>query len=195
MQYILTVTVEINDDAAAILDRTQVGGAAGAVKDMARNLLSGPGIKRVTVDVDSDDDAPESDAQRPAREFGSRGAVVASEPRHDAIRARQGMSRETNRPANDGPALIDDRPQHASGRPKNIRGMSASDGGPVREWGERSPRNLSLQGIEVYDDHQPVQQQQPVKRTRERGTSEDRAAKVPAKSAGKANFPVHTRRK
>lgn len=191
MQYVLTVTVEINDDAAAILDRTMVGGAAGAIKDMARTLMSGPGIKRVTVDVDSDDDAPESDAQRPAREFGSRGAVIASESRRDAVKARQGMSRETNRPANDGPDLIDDRPQHASGRPKNIPGATASDGGPVREWGERSPQNLAIQGIDVYG----VEAQQSVKRTRERGTSEDRAAKVPAKSAGKANFPVHTRRK
>lgn len=190
MQYVLTVTVEINDDAAAILDRTLVGGAAGAIKDMARTLMSGPGIKRVTVDVDSDDDAPESDAQRPAREFGSRGAVIASEPRRTASAARTAPVAD-----NDGSALVDDRPQHASGRPKNIPGATASDGGPVREWGERSPQNLAIQGIDVYGASQPVP---PVKRTRERGTSETRATvkkSAPAKSAGKANFPVHTRRK
>lgn len=187
MQYILTVSVEINDDAAAILDRTLVGGAAGAIKDMARTLMSGPGIKRVTVDVDSDD-APESDAQRPADP-----ADTYRQEYDSATRRRPSAARKAPAADNDGPGLIDDRPQHASGRPKNIPGATASDGGPVREWGERSPQNLAIQGIDVYG----VEAQQPVKRTRERGTSETRATvrKAAPKSAGKANFPVHTRRK
>ncbi|HWV47637.1 MAG TPA: hypothetical protein VN039_16695, partial [Nitrospira sp.] len=36
------------------------------------------------------------------------------------------------------------------GRPKTLEGYAASDGGPVREWGTRSPGELKRQGVKVY---------------------------------------------
>lgn len=36
------------------------------------------------------------------------------------------------------------------GRPKTLEGYAASDGGPVREWGNRSPAELKAQGIKVF---------------------------------------------
>ena len=36
------------------------------------------------------------------------------------------------------------------GRPKTLEGYVASDGLPVREWGNRSPEELKRQGVKVY---------------------------------------------
>lgn len=36
------------------------------------------------------------------------------------------------------------------GRPKTLEGYAASDGGPVREWGTRSPEELKRKGVKVY---------------------------------------------
>lgn len=137
MKYTLTVDVEISDDAAAILDATAVGGAAGAMVGMAKSMLTGPGIKSVHVVVAENESAPE----RPAREFGNRGAVVASEPRVKPYRDENGRTAYGRASQSDSGSI------RRMGRPKTLTDMEASDGGPVREWGDRSPESLHAAGI------------------------------------------------
>jgi hypothetical protein len=130
MRITATVVVEIDDNAAVLLDASVVGGAFGAVRTIVRNALSDTaGFKSVTVDTDdTDGEMDEGGSERPAREFGDRGVTVASAPRKAPRKAVQGKTART-------------------GRPKTLTDMEASDGEPVREWGVRSPESLAEQGI------------------------------------------------
>lgn len=134
MRITATVVVEIDDDAAVLLNASVVGGAPGAVRTIVRNALSDTaGFKSVTVDTDDtdgemDEGGSASRSERPAREFGDRGVTVASAPRKAPRKAAQSTIART-------------------GRPKTLTDMEASDGEPVREWGVRSPESLAEQGI------------------------------------------------
>lgn len=127
----LYVRVEISDDAASLLDASAMGGAAGTVITLTRNALTNvSGIKRVTVDTAevAESDGDEIDSA-PAVSTPNRPRPAVSVPRKAAP-----VPTESGR----------------SGRPKTLHGWEAADGGPVREWGQRSPDALSEAGIDVW---------------------------------------------
>jgi hypothetical protein len=96
----------------------------------------------IRYDVSAVDSEPESVPERPAREFGDRGVVVTSEPRQRASQPRAGGMSGNARKSADAPKPM--------GRPATLWDHKCSDGGPVRERGERSVESLVSAGKEVY---------------------------------------------
>lgn len=163
----LYVAVEINDDAAAMLDATYVGGAAGAVIDLVRGTMATQkGFRKVTVDVAEvadDTDGPESDAAEPVNVPGT--SIPMARAR--AYSAAQKGSTGTGR----------------TGRPATLHNLVAEDGEPVRAAGPRSPDNLRANGIKVWDKDSPVQSKPLPKNTGER-VAPQRASKPVMKRRG-----------
>lgn len=137
MRITATVVVEIDDDAAVLLDQSAVGGAGGTVGVIIRNALTNtPGFKSVIVDVEDTGDEVET---------GGAAFRSAAAPRElsgtlsKAIAGRSGgMSGGARKATPSGKRM---------GRPKTLTDMEASDGQPVREWGDRSPESLHAAGI------------------------------------------------
>lgn len=82
-------------------------------------------------------------------------------------------------------------PKKHMGRPKTLTDMEASDGKPVREWGERSPESLQAAGIEVRKVGAPWPSERRAART-------ENVVQQPNKSAGKSGGmrpPVMSKRR
>lgn len=126
----LVVTVEIPDDAAVLLDATYMGGTAGLTVNTVQNLLNNAGLfKRASVDVA---ETPESDGE----ETEAAPAVQTPRSAHKPVSVPRAVS-----PVESG----------RTGRPKTLHNLAASDGGPVREWGQRSPEALAEAGVQVWE--------------------------------------------
>jgi hypothetical protein len=145
MEIEFTVKMDVSEQYAALLDKTNIGGSLGHFRNVIQVALNE--IKEefpdiiATVFVDGVDNSGEGghgrrEYPRPpvVRESGDRGAVVASAPRKERS---EGM----------GPAK---RPGVRTGRPATLHDHSASDGQPVRAAGPRSVENLTAQGVKVY---------------------------------------------
>ena len=144
MKIQLVVMVEVSDETAALVNRSTVGGIGGMAVNIVRTALNDGTFKRVTVDVaeghqnDADEITSAPAAQTPNR------------PRSAVSIPRAPVQSETGR----------------TGRPKTLHNLEASDGGPVREWGQRSPEALQEAGIEVWEvqgDGTPPAPVQPAK--------------------------------
>lgn len=127
MEVIITITAEVPD---SVFDMFGADAVARAFRQQVNadrpnflpDLVASYGV---TVEV------PESDGdalpERPTTRVPVRAATAVSKP-HTA--------------STDGERRI--------GRPKTLDGYAASDGGPVREWGTRSPDELRKAGVKVY---------------------------------------------
>lgn len=93
--------------------------------------------------------APESRSQRPAREFGTRGATVASEPRRTSLRPATGTG-GNSMSGSARPAAPKGNGTGKTGRPPTLHDHSASDGDVVRASGTRGIETLVNSGIKVY---------------------------------------------
>jgi len=134
MKVTISVELEISDDAAVILDAANVGGAAGTVRRyVADSLKSLPGFQSVSVESDESESesAREPVSQRPP--YPNRPATLNAREARFADRAER--SQTTSKPM---------------GRPATLWDHKCSDGGPVRERGERSIESLVAAGKEVY---------------------------------------------
>lgn len=167
----LYVAVEINDDAAEMLDATYMGGAAGAVIDLVRGTVATQkGFRKVTVDVAEVADDAESDADEidstpatPARVAPSARPTVAHKP-----------AQTTSKGAASG----------RTGRPATLHNLVAEDGEPVRASGPRSRENLESQGIAVWDTDKGETGPAPVKRNTGERVAPQRAGKPVMKRRG-----------
>lgn len=141
MKIELYVAVEINDDAAEMLDATYTGGAAGAVIDLVRGTVATQkGFRKVRVDAAEVADGPESDGEEiesaPAPEMPNRRVLGTVKPTRAATEARAPKG----------------GPSGKTGRPATLHHLKASDGEPVRAAGPRSREVLESQGITVWDE-------------------------------------------
>lgn len=157
MKYQLIVTVELSDETAAFLDKSQMGGAAGAAVNVVKTALYNSPFKRVSVDVVEGTESPESDGDE----------IVLPQGGPDTPKGRTGLTDRqlaralpsvkvvrTEEPDGDAPAR--------TGRPKTLEGYFASDGEPVREWGPRGIQELRQRGVKVTRTP-PGQKDQPAK--------------------------------
>lgn len=172
----LYVAVEINDDAAAMLDATYVGGAAGAVIDLVRGTLATQkGFRKVNVDVAEVADDTDSDGD----EINSGSGTPDPEAWEKAVDARDTARQKAQGkfPTPKGAA------SGRTGRPATLHNLVAEDGEPVRAAGPRSPENLRANGIKVWDKDSPVQSKPLPKNTGER-VAPQRASKPVMKRRG-----------
>jgi hypothetical protein len=140
MEIEFAVKLDVSEQYIELLDRMEIGGSLGHFRNIAFRSLTSvrdefPDII-AAVFVDGVDNSGEGgNAPRPPvrREFGDRGAVVASEPRADRS---GGMAPKR-------------APGIRTGRPATLHDYEASDGEPVRAAGPRSAEVLRTQGIAV----------------------------------------------
>lgn len=127
MEVIITITAEVPD---SVFDMFGAEAVVRAFRervnadrpDFLPDLVASYGVTVETTESDAED-VPE----RPATRVPNRTAPAVSKPYV---------------PSPDGEKRI--------GRPKTLDGYVASDGGPVREWGTRSPDELKRQGVKVF---------------------------------------------
>lgn len=130
MKVELTVTVEVSDETATLVNKSTMGGIGGMVVNIVRTALTDGTFKRVTVDVvEGYQNDGEEIVSAPAVSVPNRPRTAVSVPR-----------KASSAPVESG----------RTGRPKTLHGYEASDGLPVREWGTRSPEALAEAGIDVW---------------------------------------------
>lgn len=171
MRITATVTIDVADKFA------ELGGADLVRRLVTANLsLSQRNFPDMIEGYSVTVERPESDgdeiADTPAPEFPNRYVVGSVKPTRAAQDARKGYpfpNRRSNAPEDTPPK---GGPTGRTGRPLTLRDHHASDGGPVRESGPRSPEELTKQGITVWKDgygprdfnpppRQPAQQEAP----------------------------------
>jgi hypothetical protein len=144
----LYVAVEVNDDAAAVLDSVHMGGATGAAIDYVRNSLrEQKGFSNVTVDVAEVADGSESDGE----EIDSDEGTDTAPPVSSGLSARQVARAAGIKPVRSAPPAVKGGLSGRTGRPATLHNLRAADGEPVRASGPRSREVLESQGIAVWD--------------------------------------------
>lgn len=199
MQISLTIDLEVADEYVEFMDRVSVGTArdhfAGIVQSALSDALgSFPGI--VTALRVVADDSGETGGS------GKRDTTRNSVPSVPEFR---------------NPVVVASAPRTThgqtvrNGRPKTLRDMEASDGLPVREYGDRSPESLREKGIGVrkagadwpswfkrqQDNLASVIEENDAEQTAERLHRQNSTLKATAKKSAPANkrasFPVRSR--
>ena len=127
MKFIAQVTLDLPAEVVELLGADTIAvGLSSKLEEALSTALPSYG-QGFTVEVGTPESDAESVPERPAIRLPNRTAAPVSKP-HTA--------------STDGERRI--------GRPKTLDGYAASDGGPVREWGTRSPDELRKAGVKVY---------------------------------------------
>ena len=178
MQISLTIDFEVADEYAEFMDRSGSWTTAqyftGVVQTALSNALGDfPGVV-TDLKVHADTSGQRDTTRNSVPEFRNP-VVVASAPRT--------TNGQTVR----------------NGRPKTLRDMEASDGLPVREYGDRSPESLHAAGISTRfanSTDQWVPERPERKRAAQVNLSKEPGHKsqpVPKPGSKRASFPVRSR--
>jgi hypothetical protein len=134
----LLVTVEVPDETVEFLENLP-GGALGAAATLVQSALSAQkGFGTVIVTDGAGVESPHSHAvARPERSP----STGTGKPAQSVSVARTAVQKPAD---NSGQAT------GRMGRPATLHDYEASDGQPVREWGQRSPEELRARGIKVW---------------------------------------------